>query len=57
MVFRVGKVEEWFSVWEGRRMVFRVGKVGEWFLVAKVEEWFSSTIFYGRILAVLFSIF
>ena len=35
MVFRVGRVEEWFSVWgrwkdgfpcgEGRRMVFRVG--------------------------------
>ena len=43
MVFRVGRVEEWFSVWgghkngfscgEGGRMVFRVGRVEEWFSV------------------------
>ena len=43
MVFRVGKVEEWFSLrggykngfpcGKGRRMVFRVGKVEELFSV------------------------
>ena len=39
-VFRVGRVEEWFSLWErwkncfpcrdGGKMVFRVAKVEEW---------------------------